>query len=331
LIGQSLKHLRGVVAIIVQRFATVENWTADEIVPQAGRLALVTGGAGGVGYETALGLARAGADVIIADVREAAGREAAARIRPLAPTALIRYERLDLASLSSVSGLAGRLIGAGRPIDVLINAAGVQALPRRQVTTDGFEMQLAVNYLGHFALTAQLLQLLRQSRQARVVQVSSRVHRYGAISFEDLHGERRYRPWAAHCQSKLAMILFAIELQRRSTAHGWGLVSSSAHPGYTQTSYFANSGGLVSLLSLLSRTLGRLINPSRETAALPALFAATASRAAEPGGYYGPSGPFELVGPPGAADLGDNAEDEEVARRLWVESEMLTRVQWPDE
>jgi NAD(P)-dependent dehydrogenase (short-subunit alcohol dehydrogenase family) len=307
---------------------SLQNWTAREIPPQTGRLAVVTGATGGLGYEIALALAQGCADVIVAARNESKGREAAAKIRTLAPSSLVRLEKLDLAEQASVAGFARRMIAAGRPLDLLVNNAGVMALPRRQVTADGFEMQFATNYLGHFALTGLLLPLLRESRSPRVVQVSSLAYRLGKIRFDNLQGERRYGAWAAYSQSKLASLLFAQELQRRSDGQGWGLLSSAAHPGYAQTDLFANGLGAGSPLSLLSRSLGRLVSQSAAAGALPALYAA-ASESAEAGQFYGPGGFFELTGPAAAAHVSPLARDEALARKLWKVSEQLTGVEWP--
>jgi NAD(P)-dependent dehydrogenase (short-subunit alcohol dehydrogenase family) len=295
--------------------------------PQTGRLAVVTGGTGGLGYEIALSLAKGGADVVIAGRDEAKGRAAAAKIRSLAPTALVRFEKLDLSELASVAAFASRLVAAGHPVDVLVNNAGVMALPERRVTVDGFEMQLGTNYLGHFALTGHLLPLLRQSPFARVVQMSSLAHRLGKIHFDDLQAEHRYRPWSAYCQSKLAMLLFARELQWQSVARGWGLVSCAVHPGYAQTDLFANGLGAKNVLTRLSRSLGRVVSQSAANGALPALFAASSANV-EPGGFYGPSGIFELAGPPRVAHVSKRALDPAVAQRLWKVSQQLTGVKW---
>ena len=288
---------------------------------------MVTGAASGLGYEIALALAQGCADVIVAGRNEGKGREAVAKIRTLAPGALVRFEKLDLADLGSVAAFAGRLRANGRPVDLLVNNAGVMALPKRRLTADGFEMQLGINYLGHFALTGLMLPLLRESRSPRVVQMSSRAHRYGKIRFDDLHGERRYRPWAAYFQSKLATLLFARELQRRSDAHGWGLLSSAVHPGFAQTGLVENGPGARGLLARLSRSLGRVVSQSAADGALPALFAA-ASTDAQPGGFYGPGGLLELAGPPAAAYVSRRARDRAVARQLWQVSEQLTGVKW---
>ena len=175
-------------------------------------MAVVTGATGGLGYELALALAQGCADVVLAGRDESKGRAAENQIRLLAPNALVRFEKLDLARLSSVATFAGRLRSSGRPVDILVNNAGVMALPKRLLTVDGFEMQLGTNYLGHFALTALLLPLLRDGRTRRVVQMSSLAHRFGEIRFDDLQGERSYSPWGAYAQSKLASLLFAREL-----------------------------------------------------------------------------------------------------------------------
>lgn len=240
---------------------------------------------------------------------------------------LVRFEKLDLAELASVAAFAGHLVAAGQPVDVLVNNAGVMALPERRVTADGFEMQLGTNYLGHFALTGLLLPLLRPSLGARVVQVSSLAHRFGTIRFDDLHGERKYRPWAAYCQSKLAMLLFARELQWQSEARGWGLLSCAMHPGYARTDLFANGLGANNVLSRLSRSLGRMLSQPAADGASPALFAAI-STGIEPGGFYGPGGFLELAGPPRAARFSRRALDPAVAQRLWKVSQQLTGVKW---
>jgi NAD(P)-dependent dehydrogenase (short-subunit alcohol dehydrogenase family) len=291
---------------------------------------VVTGATGGLGYEIALALAQGCADVIVAGRNASKGREAAARIRLLAPRSLVRFEQLDLAEQGSVAGFARRMIAAGRPLDLLMNNAGVMALPKRQVTSDGFEKQFATNYLGHFALSGRLLPLLRLSRSPRVVQVSSLAHRLGKIRFDNLHGERSYGPWEAYFQSKLASLLFAQELQRRSDAHGWRLLSSAVHPGYAQTDLVANGLGARSVLALLSRSLGRLLSQSAAEGAQPALYAA-ASASAQPGQFYGPGGLFELSGSPAEAHVSTLARDEAVAGELWQVSERLTGVQWPDD
>jgi NAD(P)-dependent dehydrogenase (short-subunit alcohol dehydrogenase family) len=307
-----------------------EHSTPPRIPRQVGRLAVITGGESGFGFASALAMAQAGADVVVAAENEAEGRLAIGRIRPVAPAALVRFEKLDTGSLKSVSEFAARMTKSGRAIDLLINGAGVIPSARRQTTSDGFERNLGVNYLGHFALTAMLLPLLRRSRQPRVVQMSSLGHRRGAIHFDDLQLERSYYPWKAYCQSKLAMLIFALELQRRSNLYGWGLISTAAHPGYSKGEPLGNGFGPRSLFRKLRGSLGILASHSPSAAALPALFAATAFDAL-PGGFYGPSGPFELVGPPAEAYVAKSGRDLAAACRLWEVSEQLTGVKWPEE
>jgi NAD(P)-dependent dehydrogenase (short-subunit alcohol dehydrogenase family) len=306
-----------------------EHWKPPAIPRQVGRLVVITGAQSGFGFASALALAQAGADVVVAAENETEAHYAIGRIRPASPAALVRFEKLDTGSLKSVSEFAARMAKWGRAVDVLINGAGVTPSARRQITGDGFERNLGANYLGHFALTALLLPLLRRSRKPRVVQVSSLGHRRGAIHFDDLQLERGYFPWKAYCQSKLAMLIFALELQRRSNLYGWGLISAAAHPGYSKGEPLGNGFGPRSLFRKLRGSLGVLASHSPSEAALPALFAATAFDA-QPGGFYGPSGPFELVGPPAEAEVAKSAKDLVVACRLWEVSEQLTGVTWPE-
>ncbi len=300
------------------------NWTIADIPPQGGKLAVVTGAAGGLGYQTALGLAQAEAEVVLTGRNAAKGREAISKIRRLLPDARISFEALDLANLASVADFARRFATAHASLDLLINNAGVMALPTRQTTADGFETQLGTNYLGHYALTAQLLPLLRSARQPRVVNLSSIAHRAGFIDFSDLQGERLYSPWKAYNQSKLAMLMFALELQRRSDAAGWNLMSNAAHPGWARTDLFANGPGF-GLLSLASQFAAPLFSQSAESGALPTLFAATSPQA-EGGGYYGPNGLNELKGPPAPARIMPQARDKAGAAKLWDVSQQLTGV-----
>lgn len=276
-----------------------------------------------MGFQVALGLARAGSDIVIADGNEAQGRWAAEKIRPLAPSSLVRFERLDLADLSTVETFVRRIERIERPLDLLVNHAGVFSTAPRQVTADGFEMQLGVNYLGHFALTAQLLPLLRRGRDPRVVHVGSLLHRFASINLDDLHHERRYTPLKAYSQSKLAVLLFAFELQRRSDQGRWGVLSLGAHPGYSRTSPMGSGPGKGSLLSYLHKSVGRLLSHSAAAGALPVLYAAAAANA-RPGAYYGPKGFLELVGSTGPASLSEAVRDTELAQRLWDVSEKLT-------
>jgi NAD(P)-dependent dehydrogenase (short-subunit alcohol dehydrogenase family) len=299
------------------------DWSAADIPPLNGRTAVITGATGGLGYETALALAGAGAEVVVTGRNEAKGRQALQNIRRRYPNARMTYEHLDLANLSSVADFATRFAAAHGSLDLLINNAGVMALPVRQTTADGFEMQFGTNYLGHYALTAHLLALLRCGHQPRVVNLSSLAHRSGTIDFDDLQGTRAYTPWKAYTQSKLAMLMFALELQRRSEAAGWGLMSNAAHPGYARTDLIANGPGASGLLWQVGRLLQPYLSHSAADGALPTLFAAT-SPEAKAGGYYGPDGFYELKGPPLPAKIMPRAKDAEAAARLWDVSALLT-------
>lgn len=301
------------------------DWSTADIPPLNGKTAVITGATGGLGYETALVLAGAGANVVLTGRNEAKGRDALQNIRSQFPDAAIAYDTLDLANLASVAEFASRYAAAHASLDLLVNNAGVMALPQRQVTSDGFEMQLGTNYLGHYALTAHLLPLLRQGNQPRVINLSSLAHRSGAINFGDLQSARSYSSWKAYCQSKLAMLMFALELQRRSDAGGWGLMSNAAHPGYARTDLIANGPGASGLLWQLSKSLQPLMSQSAAEGALPTLFAAT-SPEAKAAGYYGPNWFYELKGPPVPAKIMPHAKDTIAAARLWDVSATLTGV-----
>jgi len=301
------------------------DWSTADIPPLNGKTAVITGATGGLGYETALALAGAGAEVVLTGRNDATGQNALQRIRGQFPNAKVSYETLDLASLASVADFAKRFSAAHASLDLLINNAGVMALPMRQVTTDGFEMQFGTNYLGHYALTANLLPWLRRGDQPRVVNLSSLAHRSGAINFDDLQGARSYSPWKAYSQSKLAMLMFALELQRRSDAAGWGLMSNGAHPGYARTDLIAKGPGASGLLWQISKLLQPFASQSAAEGALPTLFAAT-SPEAKPAGYYGPDGFYELKGSPAPAQIMPRAKDAAAAARLWDVSATLTGV-----
>jgi NAD(P)-dependent dehydrogenase (short-subunit alcohol dehydrogenase family) len=309
-------------------------WSVADIPSQAGRLAIVTGATGGLGYETALALARAGAEVVLASRNEDKGKAALAKIRSAHPAATIVFERLDLSSLASVSAFAERIAVGGRGVDLLVNNAAVMAVPTRQTTADGFEMQFGTNYLGHFALTLQLLPALRRGRLPRVVSLSSLAHRRGVINFDDLQAQRTYSPFAAYSQSKLAMLMFAFELQQRSEEGNWGVVSNAAHPGWARTDIITNGPAAAGALKRLFWRIPKLIfdslAQSAAAGALPTLYAATAPEG-RGGAYYGPAGKGERKGPPAPAWVAPQAMDTAAAARLWEVSEKLTGVSVPRE
>ena len=307
------------------------DWTADRIPPQRGRRVLITGGNSGIGYETALELARRGAEVVLPARSLEKSRDAIERIRQQIPNSKLHAAILDLASLSSVRSFAAEFstMFPRESLDLLINNAGVMAVPTRELTVDGFERQFATNYLGPFLLTALLYQQLKQQVGSRIVIVSSSASNQGKIRFDNLQSEQSYSPmWGAYAQSKLADSVFAVELQRRLIASGSPVIATAAHPGYAitnlQTSGPGADGG-----SFVLRWAMRLLKPiaSQDAAhgALPTLFAATAPEA-EPGGYYGPDRIMELKGHPVAVRIAKAAKDAATAERLWIETERLVGV-----
>ncbi len=302
-------------------------WSIADIPSLTGKLFIVTGANSGIGYDTALALAKAGANVVVACRSEAKGMVAAAQIQAAVPGALVAFEPLDLASLASVRAFAARIAAEHGALDGLINNAGIMALPTRQVTEDGFEMQLGVNFLGHFALTALLLPLLCKAAAPRVVQLSSIAHRKGRIDLQDLQAAHGYKPWKVYEQSKLAMLMFAMELQRRSDAGGWGLLSVTAHPGIARTELVANGPGANSAMAFLLKLGKEFVTQSSADGALPTLLAATSPNVT-PGGYYGPTGFMEFRGPAGVAKAELKARDLTVAKALWDAAETLTGVRF---
>lgn len=299
------------------------KWTALDIPSQRRRSAVVTG-TGGLGYETALALAKNGAEIILAGRNEAKGSEAVKRISNIVPSASIRFEKLDLASLSSVQAFGQRMQKERESLDLLINNAGVMTPPTRKTTKDGFELQFGTNYLGHFALTAHLLPLLKKGCYPRVVTLGSVAARNGAINFDDLQSERGYKPMSVYSQSKLACIMFAFELERRSQAAGWGITSLAAHPGLSRTDLLPNGAGRWSGFGIMRRFLWFMFQPA-DQGALPTLFAAV-SPSAKGGSYYGPGGPGEMRGLPKTGKIMQQALDTAVASRLWEVSKQLAHV-----
>lgn len=304
------------------------GWSEKDLPDLSGRVCVVTGGNSGLGLETARALAGAGAHVVIA-CRDAGRAEGALEeIRSGLPSAKVEALSLDLASLRSVRAFAAEL-GARHPaVHVLVNNAGVMALPRRE-TEDGFELQLGTNHLGHFALTGLLLPRLLAAPDPRVVTLSSTMHRAGRIDFEDLHGRRRYRKWPAYAQSKLANLLFTLELARRAERAGVALRSVGAHPGYAATNLQA-AGPRMEGARLAERVMAlgnRVLAQGAAEGARPTLYAAAAPEARN-GGYYGPDGPLRLWGHPREESPSRAARDQSAAGRLWEVSELLTGVRW---
>jgi len=303
-------------------------WTAADIPDQTGRTAVVTGANSGLGYHTALELARRGAHVVLACRDAGRGGDALRRLTTAAPGASVELAALDLADLASVRLFAGSFLDGRDRLDLLVNNAGVMAVPLRR-TADGYESQFATNHLGHFALTGLLLPALLARPGARVVTVSSNVHRLGRIDFDNLNAERSYAKWRAYGQSKLANLLFTLELQRRADDARVDLVAVAAHPGYAATNLqFAGprlSGSR--FRERVNALLNRLVAQPDEMGALPTLYAAT-DPAVRGGDFVGPDGPFERSGHPQLVSMAKQALDRDTARRLWEVSERLTGVRY---
>ncbi len=301
-------------------------WTIEDIPSLTGRVAVVTGANSGLGYETALALAGAGAHVVLACRDQVKGSDALDRIAQASPGVDLELQRLDLADLASVREFAAGFCAQHGALDILVNNAGVMAIPRRE-TIDGFEMQFGTNHLGHFALTGLLLNRLLTTPGARVVTVTSMAARVGRIRFDDLGGTRRYGKWSAYGQAKLANQLFTLELDRRVSAHHADLVSVAAHPGYAATNLqmvAPQMSGSV-LMEELNRMANTAFAQSASAGALPSLYAATAPDV-RGGQFFGPDRLFGSRGHPKSVPFVSAAKDPGRARRLWSVSEGLTDV-----
>jgi NAD(P)-dependent dehydrogenase (short-subunit alcohol dehydrogenase family) len=304
----------------------MSTWTSQDMPSQTGRTAVVTG-TGGLGFQTALALAGAGAEVIMAGRNTDKGAAAVQAIRQLFPNASVAFRHLDLASLESIRTFAIRLRGALGCLDMLVNNAAVMTPPQKLTTAEGYELQLGTNYLGHFALTAHLLPLLIRSGRSRVVTLSSVAARGARIDFDDLQSDHRYQPMAAYGQSKLACLMFALEMQALSDELGWGVKSMAAHPGIARTDLLTNGAGPWSAPGLARRLAWFLFQPAPQ-GALPTLFAATSPHA-QGGSYVGPDKFGETRGHPTSARVPELALDTAIRQRLWTESERLTNTFYP--
>lgn len=301
------------------------KWTTAEIPPQAGKTALITGANSGIGYRAALELARHGAHVLLGVRSRAKGDAALAMLQQEAPGASAEVAELDVASLASIRRFVQ---GFSRPLDVLVNNAGTMALPKREMTEDGFERQFGTNHLGHFALTGLLMPQLLQASSPRVVTVSSLAHRNGKMDFDDLQGAKKYSPWTAYNQSKLANLLFALELDRRARAAGSRLRSIPVHPGIARTRIVQNGPGVRGVKMVVLKVVAPFITQDDAAGALPTLYAATAAEA-RGGIYIGPDGFKAFKGAPTVEQPRPQALDEAAAKRLWSVSEELTGVVYP--
>lgn len=297
---------------------------------QSGKFAVITGANSGTGKEATKRLAAAGAMIIMAVRSPEKGEAAAAEIRRANPGAQLEIRRVDLADLASIEDFASGLLADDRPIDLLLNNAGVMTPPSRNETKDGFELQFGSNFLGPFALTNRLLPLILKAQDPRITTMSSGMANIGRINFNDLSWQRRYRSVPAYAQSKLADLMLARHLADVAMARNWNLISNAAHPGYTNTN-LQTAGASLGREKPANAWFTRLnILPSQEPeqGAEPMLYAATSPDAINKG-YYGPSGKFGLVGPTGVAGLNRTMRNDEVAARLWDVAETLTHTKLP--
>jgi NAD(P)-dependent dehydrogenase (short-subunit alcohol dehydrogenase family) len=302
-------------------------WTADRIASQAGKTALITGANSGIGFQAALELARHGAHVLVGARDAVKGQAAVDRILTEVPGAAVELAVVDMASLASIRAFAGAFAARGLALDLLINNAGVMALPTRELTADGFERQFGTNHLGHFALTGLLIPPLLAAHAPRVVTVSSLAHRGGKIDFSNLQSEKKYVPWDAYNTSKLANLLFALELDRRARAARSRLVSIPVHPGIAKTNIFGATGPK-DMKKLAMGVLSPFLMQPDSMGALPTLYAATVPEA-NGGEYIGPDGFMNFKGYPAVEQPKPQALDRDTARRLWEVSEELAGVVYP--
>jgi len=305
------------------------GWSAGDVPDQSGKTFLITGANTGLGFEAARVLARRGAQLVLACRDAARGQRAVDTIRAETPDAHLELVALDLADPGSVRSCAATFTATHDRLDVLVNNAGVMAIPYRE-TPDGFEMQFATNHLGHFALTGLLLPLLLATGLSRVVTLSSLVHKRGAIDFDDLFfRQRRYQPWAAYSQSKLANLLFALDLDRRLRRGGRSTISVAAHPGYASTELQARGPAMRGSTArlLMMGIANALFAQSAAAGSWPELRAATDPNA-RGGDYFGPAGMGEIWGRAVSVQPSAAARDERAAARLWETSEKLTGVRF---
>jgi NAD(P)-dependent dehydrogenase (short-subunit alcohol dehydrogenase family) len=294
--------------------------------PQQGRLAIVTGANSGIGYQAARYLSRVGAAVILACRNREKGEAARAKIVSANPAAKVEVRVLDVADLESVRRFAEEFLSENKPLDLLINNAGVMAIPQRRTTPQGFEMQFGTNHLGHFALTGRLLPALLSQPNSRVVTVASIAHKGGKLNFDDLNAERHYDPRGAYQQSKLANLVFGLELDRRLRARSVETASVMAHPGVAVTNIVSNGMGN-GLKGRIVNMLMPFVAQSDDRGSWPLLYAAT-SPEARGGGYYGPDGIAEVKGTPVEVKPKPHALDPAAGQRLWDISETLTGVRY---
>ncbi len=306
---------------------TDATWSERDIPDQTGRVVIITGANSGIGFDAARALAEHGACVVLACRTRTKAEDARQRMLSTAPNAVIDLVDLDLSDLTSVHDAAAQVTCDYERIDLLIDNAGVMAMPNQR-TADGFEMQFGTNHLGHFAFTGLVLPNLTSVDGSRVVIVSSGAHKFGAINFDDLNWEQTYKPWRAYGQSKLANLLFAYELQRRLVLAGVPTIAVACHPGGARTNLGNAPAGITGKLMEMARPVINLFMQPAEMGALPTLRAAV-DLGVEGGEYYGPDGFAEQRGHPVLVESNARSKDRAVAAHLWTVSEELTGVRYP--
>lgn len=302
------------------------GWTADRLPELAGKTFLITGGNSGIGLEAARILGVRGGLVVILCRNPKKATDALASLKRTAPRGKFETAALDLADLASVREAARSLAAKFDRIDALVLNAGVMMIPRRTLTADGFETQFGVNHLGHFALAALLAEKVEAAPAGRFVSVASIAHKFALrLRFDDPSFERGYTPARVYAHSKLADLVFSLELNRRLVAGGRRARAYACHPGYSATNLQSSGPGRMAAAAMAP--LNRLVAQSADKGALPTALCA-AGKEAEPGKYYGPTGFMDMTGPVGEAKIARQATDAEAGRRLWEISEHLTGVQW---
>jgi len=304
------------------------NWTAAEIPDLKGKTVIITGANSGLGYQASLDLAKKNARVIMAVGNRDRGKASCDKILALVPEAEVLVMKLDLSNIESVKHFANTFLEEFDRLDILINNAGVMAIPLMRTSQD-FEMQFGTNHLGHFVLTALLMEIINKTRDSRIINVTSLIYKRGRIDFEDLNWVKSYSKWDAYGQSKLANLLFTIELDRRLKLAGKKTLALAAHPGYTSTNLqiqgaeIEKANFMKSVIKLANMLFGQPVSKG----VLPILFAAT-SPFAKPGGFYGPGGLFGMYGYPVEETMDPKRVDPMEALKLWEVSERLTGIKF---
>ncbi|MBQ8962136.1 MAG: SDR family NAD(P)-dependent oxidoreductase [Ruminococcus sp.] len=304
---------------------TADGWNPEHLPSQKGKSIIITGGTSGIGYESALALCSCGADVTIAARNPEKGNAVIGKIISAYPDSQIQFMELDTSDQNSVHCFSEKWLTDNKRIDTLILNAGISNVPNREITSDGFERQLATNYLGHFALTAMLFPAMQDSSDARIIATSSLAHKRTTLNLDDLQLKESYTPMKGYAQSKLAVLTFILELARRLKDSGCDIKAIPIHPGVAATDITRGGDKASPIRHRFAKTMFGIIGQSAKHGAYPILYAATSEQATS-GIFYGPSGAGERKGLPAKAKIAPFAQDRETAIRLWDESEKLTGV-----